>query len=82
MPFLFVVLESMMMNVLSMIEAGVSVLLVLCILLQQRASGLSSGFSGGDSPYVQRRGIEKILYQATMVFGCVFFGVAVLQWYF
>ena len=48
----------------------VSILLVASILLQQRGSGLGGAFGGGggsDGIYYQKRGIEKVLFYATMV---------------
>jgi protein translocase SecG subunit len=46
-----------------------SVLLVASVLLQQIGSGLSSTFGGGGGSYQTRRGFEKILFRATIVFG-------------
>ena len=55
-------------------------LLIIAILLQQRGSGLSGAF-GGDSSgaYSTRRGIEKILFRATIVIAVLFFGVSVAR---
>jgi protein translocase SecG subunit len=69
------------MGIFPIIHVIVAVLLALCILLQHRASGLSSTFGGGGVTYVQRRGAEKLLFQATVVLGFAFFGLAILQWY-
>lgn len=54
----------------------VSVLTVTCILLQARGSGLGSAFGGDGNVYRTKRGVEKRLFQATIVLAIVFFGLA------
>lgn len=63
------------------IQVVVSLLLILCILVQHRASGLSATFGGSGAMVIQRRGAEKLLFQATIVFSALFFALTVLQWY-
>jgi protein translocase SecG subunit len=46
-----------------------SILLVASVLLQQIGNGLSSTFGGAGGSYQTRRGFEKILFRATIVFG-------------
>lgn len=62
-----------MYNVLLAIEVCVSALLTLFILLQHRASGLTSTFGGGGATFVQRRGAEKVIYRATVWLSIIFF---------
>lgn len=50
----------------------VSIGLVVAILLQARGAGLSSAFGGDSSVYRSRRGIEKTLFQFTIVLGVLF----------
>ena len=45
----------------------VSIMLMAAILLQQRGAGLSSTFGGDSSVYRSRRGIEKRLWQFTVI---------------
>ena len=45
----------------------VSVALVFAILLQARGAGLSAAFGGDSSVYRSRRGIERRLWQFTIV---------------
>ena len=54
-------------------------LLSLCILLQQRATGLSATFGGSGASYVQRRGGELILFKGTVWLGVAFFGLGAAQ---
>ena len=50
----------------------VSIGLVIAILLQARGAGLSSAFGGDSSVYRSRRGIEKTLFQFTLILGALF----------
>jgi preprotein translocase subunit SecG len=45
----------------------VSVALIFAILLQARGAGLSAAFGGDSSVYRSRRGIERRLWQFTIV---------------
>lgn len=62
-------------------EVVFAILLSLTILVQQRGSGLSSTFGGSDGFHTSRRGAEKVLYYATIVFALLFFGTAMLYLY-
>ena len=50
----------------------VSVGLMAAILLQARGAGLSATFGGDSSVYRSRRGIEKRLFQFTILLGALF----------
>jgi preprotein translocase subunit SecG len=50
----------------------VSVALMASILLQARGAGLSAAFGGDSSVYRSRRGIEKRLFQFTLVLSALF----------
>jgi preprotein translocase subunit SecG len=50
----------------------VSVALMASILLQARGAGLSAAFGGDSSVYRSRRGIEKRLFQFTMLLTVLF----------
>jgi preprotein translocase subunit SecG len=52
----------------------ISIGLMASILLQARGAGLSSAFGGDSAVYRSRRGIEKRLFQFTVVLA-VLFGV-------
>ncbi|MBU0767158.1 preprotein translocase subunit SecG [Patescibacteria group bacterium] len=71
-----------MAQILNFIEIIVSVLLMICILLQHRASGLSATFGGaGSSSIVQRRGAESVIFRAAVVLSAIFLLIPVLQWF-
>lgn len=52
---------------LPIIQIVVSVMLAAAILLQQRGTGLSATFGGEGNVYRTKRGIEKMLFRATIV---------------
>ena len=50
----------------------VSVALMASILMQARGAGLGATFGGDSSVYRSRRGIEKRLFQFTILLGILF----------
>lgn len=52
--------------------------LIAAILLQSRGAGLGATFGGESSVYRSRRGVEKRLYQFTIILGILFVGVALI----
>lgn len=65
-----------MRNVLFWLQIVVSILLIGAILLQQKGGGLGAAFGGDSQVYRSRRGIEKTLFIATIIFAAFFIGVA------
>ena len=51
-----------------------AVLIILLILLQQRGASLGAGFGGSGELYTTRRGLDKSLFSATVVFAVIFVG--------
>ena len=49
-----------------------AVLLILLILLQQRGASLGAGFGASGELYTTRRGLDKSLFNATIVFVLIF----------
>ena len=49
-----------------------AILLILLILLQQRGASLGAGFGGSGELNTERRGLEKSLFNATIVFVVIF----------
>ena len=56
---------------LNLAQIVVSVVLIGVVLLQTRSSGLGSAF-GGDSIYKTRRGLDRTLFQLTIVLSVLF----------
>ncbi|CAN5140560.1 hypothetical protein BH11PAT4_BH11PAT4_2210 [soil metagenome] len=67
------------MLALQIVHIIIAALLVASILLQQRSSGLGEAFGGDSTVFSSRRGVEKVLYYATIVFGISFGVLAILQ---
>ena len=61
-----------MENVLLLGQIVVSFALMASILLQTRGAGLGATFGGDSSVYRSRRGIEKRLFQFTIVLAVLF----------
>ncbi len=64
-------------KVLTVLQAVLAILLTVAVLLQQRGSGLGSAFGGGGSVYNSRRGVDKVLFQVTIVISILFFAVSI-----
>ena len=58
--------------IISVIQIIISVLLVAAILLQQRGTGLSESLGGMGGSYHTKRGLEKILFIATVILAVLF----------
>jgi preprotein translocase subunit SecG len=59
-------------TILQFTTVGSGVLMVLSILLQQRGASLGAGFGSSGELYTTRRGLDKNLYEATIVLAVVF----------
>jgi preprotein translocase subunit SecG len=61
-----------MTDVLKIFQIIFAILLTLLVLLQQRGSGLGAAFGGQGNVYRSRRGIEKFLFNGTIVVAVLF----------
>ena len=59
-------------DVLQIIMLGSAILMVLAVLLQQRGASLGAGFGGSSELYTTRRGLDKNLFEATVVLAVIF----------
>lgn len=59
-------------SVLQIITLGSGILAVVCILLQQRGASLGAGFGSSGELFTTRRGLDRNLYEATIVLTVVF----------
>ncbi len=61
-------------GILPYIQIVLSLLLVICVLLQQTGASLGGAFGGDNfsAAYHTRRGLEKNLFWATIVIGVLF----------
>ena len=57
-----------------------SVILIVLILVQERSSGLSGVFGGGESDaYQTRRGLERLIFFATIILIVTFAVLSILK---
>jgi len=54
-------------SILPIIQIVLSILVIISILLQQRGGGLSAAFGGDGNIYRTKRGVEKVIFRATIV---------------
>lgn len=69
----------MLINLLQVI---IAITLVVLILLQERSSGLSGLLGGSEAIggfYQTRRGLEKMVFRATIILGVIFLVLSVIQ---
>lgn len=58
--------------IIQIVMFGSAVLMVVSILLQQRGATLGAGFGSSGELYTTRRGIDRNLFEVTIVFAVIF----------
>lgn len=66
------------MNILSIFQVILAVLLTVVIILQQRGSDAGMAFGGGTESFRSKRGLEKFLFYATIVMAVLFAANSIL----
>lgn len=59
-------------SLLQFVTLGSGVLMIVCVLLQQRGASLGAGFGSSGELYTTRRGLDKSLFDATIVLAVAF----------
>lgn len=59
-------------TILQIITVASAILMVLSILLQQRGATLGAGFGSSGELYTTRRGVDKNLFEVTVILAVVF----------
>lgn len=59
-------------SILQVITVASSVLMILAILLQQRGASLGAGFGSSGELYTTRRGLDKNLFEVSVVLAVIF----------
>ena len=67
-----------MLTVLNIIQIVISVALTIAVLLQVKGGGLGGIFGQADTVYRTRRGLEKTLFQFTIVLIVAFVVVSII----
>lgn len=57
---------------LQFMTIGSGVLMIVCILLQQRGASLGAGFGSSGELFTTRRGLDKNLFEATIILAAIF----------
>ena len=65
--------------VFTTIQIIVSIALVALILIQQGGTGLGSSFGGSGELYRSKRGVEKLLYQVTIITAGLFLVLSIIN---
>lgn len=59
-------------TILQVITVGSAALMIISILLQQRGATLGAGFGSSGELYTTRRGVDKSLFEFTIVLAVIF----------
>ena len=59
-------------TLLKVVVVGSAILMVLAILLQQRGATLGAGFGASGELYTTRRGLDKNLFEFTIIMAVIF----------
>jgi len=60
-------------NILLVIQIILSLVLIFLIVVQSKGSGISSSLMGGSSVYSTKRGVEKAIFNITILIAGLFF---------
>ena len=58
--------------ILQTITVGSAILMMMAVLLQQRGATLGAGFGSSGELYTTRRGLDKNLFEATIILAVIF----------
>jgi len=69
------------MDYLTAALLAVSLIIIGLVLIQERTTGAGGIFGGGESGgfYQRRRGLERMIFIGTIVFGVIFAALSVLK---
>ncbi|OGC45048.1 preprotein translocase subunit SecG [candidate division WS6 bacterium RIFOXYC1_FULL_33_10] len=65
-------------NILLYVQIAVCILVVISVLLQNRAEGLGKMFGGGGEVFRTKRGLEKFLYYFTIFLAVLLVAISLL----
>jgi preprotein translocase subunit SecG len=70
------------MQLITIVEIIIALMLITAILLQSKGGGLGETFGGASTFYHTRKGLEKVLFIATIVLAGLFFLTSILNFIF
>ncbi|HEX7483905.1 MAG TPA: preprotein translocase subunit SecG [Candidatus Saccharimonadales bacterium] len=59
-------------TILQIVTIGSAALMILAILLQQRGASLGAGFGSSGELYTTRRGLDKNLFEVSIILAVIF----------
>jgi len=59
-------------TILQIVNVASGILMIISILLQQRGATLGAGFGSSGELYTTRRGIDKNLFEVSVIFAVIF----------
>ncbi len=68
-----------MKNIILILQIVTAIGLVISILLQAQGTGLGTTFGEGSEQYRSKRGVEKLLYKATVMITALFLVTSILN---
>ena len=68
-----------MEQTLHILQISSAILLTVVILLQNRGTGLGGVFGGEGNVYRTKRGVEKLLFNGTIILSIIFLGSTFMQ---
>jgi len=66
------------MNIFTIFQIIISILLIVSVVLQSRGSDAGLAFGGGGESFRSKRGLEKVLFYATIILGVLFAANSIL----
>lgn len=70
----------MLKTILFVLQIAIPMLLIACILVQQKGTALGSSFGGeAGGFYIKKRGLEKKIFLAAIIFSALFIVIALLN---
>lgn len=68
------------MNILSILQIIVALLIIIAVVIQNRGSDSSMAYGGGaTSSYRSKKGLEKFLFYSTIALAAIFAGLSILS---
>ncbi len=68
-----------MQTAVILIQIILSITMIVILLIQMKGEGLGSAFGGDSSVYHQRRGLERQLFNVTVVLSAIFLLMSIIS---
>lgn len=61
-----------MQQIINIVTISSAIIMIILILLQARGASLGAGFGGSSELHTTRRGVDKTIFQATIIMAIIF----------